>query len=285
MHPAMWLGTIVLLLGQAAADQSETELKDFLFPFYGREAAEYEFFLDAAHEKKLQLQKQPVLTWTNADKYMGAVFVWTYGGRPEMIGCIGSHQNRPASSNVFHEFHSLSPQPIEPVRFGHGTKTWTPTRPWLELVVVDGAPAPADSERLRLTQMRNMAREFNGSMKDKNDVTELRLLPQPIIRYKAPERGVIDGAIFALVWKGTDPEVLVILEDRQDDAVSRWHYALARFNYREMWVTRNDREVWRVGVSSQNGAYITGTVGAMTHDEMRAKASPADEPARSAPDK
>ena len=49
----------------------------------GREAVAYEFFLDEKHEQRLQLQKQPVMTWTNADKYMGAVFVWTYGGRPE----------------------------------------------------------------------------------------------------------------------------------------------------------------------------------------------------------
>jgi len=65
--------------------------------------------------------------------------------------------------------------------------------------------------------MRNIAREFSGAMKDNNDVTELRLLTQPIVRYKAPERGVIDGAIFALVWKGTDPEILLVLEDRNDN--------------------------------------------------------------------
>ena len=267
-----------LVIGQTAADQSEAELKDVLFPFYAREAADYELFLDAGHKQKLELQKQPVMTWTNADKYMGAVFVWSYGGRPEMIGCIGSQQILPGIS-VFHEFHSLSRQPLQAVAFGHGRQTWVPSRPGVELAVVDGAPAPSDSERARLTQMRNMAREFNGWMKDGSDVTELRLLPQPLIRYKAPERGVVDGAIFALVWKGTDPEILLILEDRKDDSENGWHFALARFNFREMWVKRNDREIWRVSVSVKSDSYITGVVGKRTLDEIRAAAPAADKPA------
>jgi hypothetical protein len=199
---------------------------------------------------------------------MGAVFVWTYGGRPEIIGCIGSQQRRTGDSMIFHEFHSLSRQPLQAVKFGRGKQQWTPSRPGIELLAVDGASEPSDSERLRLTQMRNIAREFNGWMKDGDDVEELRLLPQPIFRYKAPDRDVVDGAIFALVWKGTDPEVLLLLEDRKD-AGSKWHFGLARFNFREMWVKRNDKEVWRVPVNRENDVYITDVVGLTTLEEIR----------------
>jgi hypothetical protein len=120
--------------------------------------------------------------------------------------------------------------------------------------------------------MRNLAREFNGWMKDGRDVTQLRLLPQPLTRYKAPDRGVTDGAIFALVWKGTDPEVLLILEDRKEKDEARWHYALARFNYREMWVKRDDKEVWRVGVERTSDIYLTSVVGEVSLDAIRAAA-------------
>jgi hypothetical protein len=44
---------------------------------------------------------------------LGAVFIWTYQGRPEMIGSIGSRQFRPGMSRVFHEFHSLTLQPLQ----------------------------------------------------------------------------------------------------------------------------------------------------------------------------
>src|SRR5262245_45809489 len=123
----MWLAATLLAIGQSGADQSEAELKEVLFPFYGREAAAYEFFLDREHRQKLQFHKQPVMTWTNAERYMGAVFVWTYGDRPEIIGCIGSHQIRPGDSVIFHEFHSLSRQPLEAVKFGRGKQQWTPS--------------------------------------------------------------------------------------------------------------------------------------------------------------
>jgi hypothetical protein len=269
------LSLVLCVLGQAPTD--EAALKEILYPFYAREAAAYGLFRDEAHKEQLRVRKQPVLTWTNAENYMGAVFIWEFGGRPEMIGCIGSHQNRPGRSNFFHELHSLSLRPLEPVAFGGGAQTWKVTKPGVVLAPVEGAPDPADSERLRLAQMRAVAREFRGWMKDGEDVTELRLLPQPIIRYAAAEQGVIDGAIFALVWKGTDPEVLLILEDRKDDSGSHWNFALVRFNFREMWVERSEKEVWRVAVSALSENYITAVVGELTHDEIR-KAVPRDVP-------
>jgi hypothetical protein len=272
MHAA-GLAIGLLLLAQARPEQStpdEAALKEILYPFYAHEAAGYEIFRDTARKEKLQLRKQPVLTWTNADNYMGAVFVWEFAGRPEMIGCVGSHQNRSASSNVFHELHSLATAPLGDVPFGGGKQTWRVTKAGVQLAALEGAPEPADSERARLTQMRGLAREFRGWMKDGSDVTELRLLSQPIVRYRSPEQGIIDGAIFAQVWKGTDPEVLIVLEDRKANGKDQWQYALVRFNFRDLWALRNDKEIWRVGVTSRSENYITAVVGDRTHEQMRA---------------
>src|SRR5579872_18433 len=199
MNALVGLVWSLALVGQAPA-ASEAELKEVLFPFYAREAANYELFLDEQQKQPLQLEKPAVLHWTNADNYMGAVFVWTHAGRPELIGCIGSHQFQSGDIRVFHEFHSLSRQPLQPVRFG-GQREWRPTRPGVEFKSVNEWPQPAASQKARLTQMRNMAREFQGAMKDGQDVTELRLLPQPIFRYPQDVREAVDGAIFALVWK------------------------------------------------------------------------------------
>jgi hypothetical protein len=272
--PQLMMG--LLLWAQAPPEPTaanEAALKEILYPFYTREAAGYEIFRDADRKEKLQLRKEPLLTWTNAENYMGAVFVWEFGGRPEMIGCIGSHQNRPASSNVFHELHSLATAPLGAVPFGGGSQVWRVTAAGVQLAAIEGAPKPADSERARLTQMRNLAREFRGWMKDGNDVTELRLLTQPIVRYSAAEQGVVDGAIFSMVWKGTDPEVLLMLEDRKVDGKEQWQFALVRFNWRELWVERGEKEIWRVGVSSRSENYITANTGDRTHDQMREAAA------------
>jgi len=273
MHQA-WLLLGLSLVSQAPAD--EAALKEILYPFYAHEAAGYEIYRDAERKEKLELRKQPVLTWTNAENYMGAVFLWEFDGRPEMIGCIGSHQNRPTSSNVFHELHWLATAPLGDVPFGDGKQTWRVTKPGIQLAAIDGAPEPADTERARLTQMRGLAREFRGWMQDNADVTELRLLSQPIVRYNSPEQGIADGAIFALVWKGTDPEVLIVLEDRKLDGKQQWQYALVRFNFRDLWIERNEKEIWRVGVSARSENYITAVVGDRTHEQMQAAADKRD---------
>ena len=254
----------------------EATVKRLLQPYYVREAAACEFYLDDERQERLKLQDRPLLTWTNTNNFTGAVFIWLFRGRPEMIGCIGSRQFSPGVSRVFHEFHSLSLQPLQPVTLSNGQQ-WTLKKPGLTMAPVDAADPPADSERQRLTQMRNLAREFHGWMTVNDNAWELRLLPQPIFRYQAPDRGVIDGAIFALVWNGTDPEVLLMLEERERDGTPAWHYGLARFNFRELWVNRFEKEIWRVGTETESDVYLTSRMGTIHLDELETAATQAEE--------
>src|SRR5262249_28285332 len=74
---------------------------------------------------------------------------------------------------------------------------------------------------------------------------DLRLLPAPLFRYPSAKTGVIDGAIFTLVsTAGTDPEVLLVIEAREDKGKTRWEYACGRFSDRDLYVQRNDKDVW-----------------------------------------
>ena len=91
-----------------------------------------------------------------------------------------------------------------------------------------GNVAPASSKRRRLSQMRLLARRF--SCKDnfkETDDSQLRLLPEPVMRYADSKRKIIDGAVFALVH-GTDPELIIMIEAREKkDGRTAFHYALA----------------------------------------------------------
>jgi hypothetical protein len=269
------LALAYLLLAQSP-EVSEAEHKQILFPYYFRQAAAYEFFLDENRAQRLLVKEQPVLTWTNsADKYMGGVFLWTYDGRPEVVGCIGSRQTDAGECFVFHELHSLSAAAIQPVEFGGGPRVWKPPAIAVELRLVEGAPQPADTERERLTQMRNLAREFTGWMKHEGDVTELRLLPQPIFRYTAPQQDILDGTLFAFVCKGTDPDVVLLLESRKNKDKQAWHYAFVRFNWCQLWVTRHNKEVWRVAQSGLGNTlpFISGRIAQTTIEAIRNMAS------------
>jgi hypothetical protein len=94
--------------------------------------------------------------------------------------------------------------------------------------------------------MRRLAQEFGGHSIDREAKRwELRLLPTPLYRYPEAKTGVIDGALFALVSNaGTDPEVLLLIEARQEGGKLRWEYACGRFSDWELHVERKGQEVW-----------------------------------------
>jgi hypothetical protein len=67
-----------------------------------------------------------------------------------------------------------------------------------------------------------------------------------LYRYSDEASGVQDGAIFTWVWnKGTDPELVLLVECRKTDDGTQWYYAPVRFSNRALWLKRGDSEVWR----------------------------------------
>lgn len=107
-------------------------------------------------------------------------------------------------------------------------------------------PAPAATAAARLIQMKKLAADFVGySVDPEKKRLDLRLLTTPLYRYPTAKTGVIDGALFALIsTAGTDPEILLVVEAREEKGKVRWEYALGRFSDRDLHVERNDKEVW-----------------------------------------
>ena len=127
-----------------AGDRRGRRSRRFWYPFYAREAAGYEIFRDEERKERLEVRKQPLLTWTNSENYMGAVFIWEFAGRPEMIGCIGSHQNPKSGPQQFLSRAALAQlaAAAAPVKFGGGSDVWQVTEPGLQLAAAEGAPEP-----------------------------------------------------------------------------------------------------------------------------------------------
>ena len=139
-----------------------------------------------------------------------------------------SHPPRRDHASLYHEFHSLSLSVLDVSR--SGSHTWTPEAPGIELTPIAEAPRPARSAPQRLVQMRALTHDFSASTKDdKERRWELRLLPQPLYRYKSTDPDVLDGALFAFVTSaGTDPEALLVLEARKPAADGRPGLAVRR---------------------------------------------------------
>jgi hypothetical protein len=227
---------------EPTADQSKRKV-DPLRDYYAKIAAKYEFFHDLAKQQPLKLIEKPVMTWTNDPDWSGDVFVWNRGERPEVIGCILTGPADNKSRIAFQEFHLLADYPIAATDM-QGEFRWAP-QDGLKIRPLEGAPEPAETPALRLAQMRRLMADFSAHMQAEG-IWELRLLTQPLLRYQPKEGPVVDGALFTYVWtKGTDPELVLLLECRKAKEGQAWFYAPVRFTNREVWLKHRDTEVWR----------------------------------------
>lgn len=234
-------------------------------------AKQYEMKVGGADGSIAKLVPEPLLRWSNpaAGEIHGNVFLWTLHERPVAVGSLFKWFS--PHTHASHEFHSLSELPLD-VTYKENP-VWKTREGGIKFLPLGDAPPPAATASQRLLQMRGFAKNFAATKTERNDSQqELRLLPQPIYRYAAPDDHVADGAIFVFV-QGTDPEVFVLLEARGAGDTSRWHFAAARMNSVGFQLRYQDKEVWQVDVmpwrdvGSHSGTYTTFMQKAVPSDE------------------
>jgi hypothetical protein len=227
--------------GAADKEQIEAALK------LTKEAAvKYEFVVGESGAASPVLLAEPVLKWSNPSvgQIHGNVFLWTVGGRPAVVSSIFKWFS--PHTHMSHEFHSLSEQPVR-ARF-EGKEVWVSSEPGLTFSPLPEAPAPAAGKPQRLLQMREFAKACAATKRERDgNLTELRLLTQPVHRYAALEDGLIDGAIFTMV-QGTDPELFLLLEARDFRGKQQWHLAATRMNSVAFDLRYKDKSIWSVDV-------------------------------------
>jgi hypothetical protein len=250
MHPLL---LSLVLLSQTEPDQRATG--DTLRDYYLQVAKEYAFFRDADQREPLDLAPKPIMRWANDDDWSGDVFLWTHAGRPEVVGCILSGPSGSANRKVFHEFHQTAVEPIGPADL-QTRRRWAP-KAGLKRQMLEGAPQPATTPAGRLTQMRQLAKEFTAFM-SADGTWELRLLPQPLYRWGRAGESPEDGALFGYVWpKGTDLELLLLFESQGTGEGGRWRFAPVRFSNRSLWLHHSGQETWRAESHREPQAELT----------------------------
>src|SRR5204863_4925247 len=154
----------------------------------------------------------------------GSVFVWTCEGRAAAVGTVFSYLARqdPQKRYIAHSFHSLSLEPLSAER--DEKHSWSIDVPGIRLETISPAPVPASTAALRLTQMRDLVREFSATTTLDGVDQELRLVSQPLYRYESSSPDVVDGALFTFVT-GTDPELMLVIEARRVSGGPVWQFA------------------------------------------------------------
>ena len=239
---------MVLLTGAALAadEQAPENISAKLLKLHRDEASRWDIFVDAQRTNKAKFVSEPVYRWTNASRangQTGAMFVWTFEGRPVAIG--GVFSNPEAGRRVImHEFHALGPLRIT-AQLNDSKYQWLPGA-GVPVHPLPDSPVPAATAKQRATQMRDIAREFTAHTVDDVGVRwQLRLLSRPLFRYEKPENDVIDGALFAFVSDaGTDPEIILVLEAVKTGEKVTWHYRSVRFSISSLYVQYKGKDVW-----------------------------------------
>jgi hypothetical protein len=211
-------------------------------------AAECELFQAGDRSKPLVLTKEPLLRFSNPVRGLklsdGATFLWLDGQRPLAVATWSLR----GEGNVFREMTSLSAEPLSCVR--EERTLWSPkTGGQLNKLLPDAA-APLPNAARRLGQMRTLARRFSAVVHlppDETIITELRLLSQPIHRYRQETPEILDGALFSFA-EATDPEALLLLEAcrGKSEGEYEWRYSLARMTSVRLIVRLDDKECWSV---------------------------------------
>lgn len=214
---------------------------ELLQSFFRKEVEAYEIAISDSN-KKLVLRPDPVINWKNPEVLnQGSLFVWMNDKRPAAIVSIFCYQSRDEVRRR-HEVISFSPQSL--VARMEGQVVWKPGPADLKGFVVAEEMEVATTAPRRLTQMRTIARDIAGKHITIKQITkELRLMPQPLIRYEATEEGLIDGSIFALST-GTDPEILVMIEARNTNSEIKWHLIPFRSHYDLLEMSYKNTLIW-----------------------------------------
>lgn len=193
---------------------------------------------------ELKIYEKPLLRFTNP----------LFGVREGLFVAWVDPQNRPvAVGQVFLMKGTVNDWYIEhqsvadcPITLESATNDkWSPSTAGIKWNKFDAeTPVPAKSEVLRLAQMRRLADRFRVEDRLTGDDDVLRLMTNPMIRYKDKANGVIDGALFAFV-QGTDPELLVLLEAREDSGdKASYHWALAAMTSAAVKAYLDGEHVW-----------------------------------------
>ncbi len=149
----------------------------------------------------------------------GTLWVWTRKGvqRPAAVLSLATVDVR-----RFFEFHSFSENSLSfPVLGAY----WQPEAAW-EPLELPNAPAPAETEQRRLSQLKLLTERFKSKVRviPGDRIDEMRILPTPIYRYPDSTKEK-DGAVFVVSRDG-DPEALLVIET----TAKGWQYMAARLS-------------------------------------------------------
>ncbi len=206
-----------------------------------------------------KFEPKPIFRYSDPARGAIASSLWKLGheGRPKALLAMELHRSTQQRPCVMYEYSSLTTTPFV---LTASDMNWSPKSTLYEFQTLPDMRPPEKTAPRRLIQMREAAHRFEGAEIVDNEKCELRLLPQPIDRYRPNKADYADGAIFLFAF-GTNPEVVLLMESDGTE----WTYALGRMTgAQSVSITLDGKPVWH-GAPLEKGpaSSYTGSVTAI----------------------
>ena len=208
-------------------------------------------------DRQPQFFDSPVFRYDDQPRFFldATMWVWTDGIRPVAFEKIEAMAQDRAKWGYC--FTSVADRLLT-VKWGDGRqyRTTAPGAEFRPLPGDDAVPAQSAARKrearkreARKREARKLVRDFSARIltDDRSNTTEeMRLLPTPIFEYNAPETKDFRGAVFGLTTSGTNPDLLILLEPRDDAGIPAWHYAVGRMTIGGVTLKYREATVWQV---------------------------------------
>jgi hypothetical protein len=195
------------------------------------------------------MHKKPLLILSDPTRFDARGTVWAWGdkGRPAVINEIFYEpaKNKDTGFWIIVSYNA-SETKLKATR--EGRSWWIENNSTLKFKDLPGGPEPAASTGGRQRQIKSLAGKFTAHefWDPDNSRFELRLIERPLLTYSDPDKGIVDGALFAFA-NGTNPEILLFLEvhaDAADKSKSKFRYGVGRLSYAEIHLAYEEKEVF-----------------------------------------
>lgn len=195
-------------------------------------------------DRGIDLIDRPLLAFTDPARRHSSGSVWAWGKTGRPVAFLELFKGDVKDKNWVHSVTLTAPHQVK-LKIP-SVEVWQPAEIDFNPHLFPSAPTPDKKAPARLRQLKELARRFTAHefWEPDNSRFELRLLVQPVLRYRDPAAEIQDGAAF-IIAHGTNPETVLLIEalgPSLDEA--RWHFALARSSNAEAHVELDGQEVW-----------------------------------------
>jgi len=235
---------------------------------------------------QLKLAAKPIFRYDDQPRRFidATMWVWTDQGRPMAFQKIEAieYGDPAAASSLWQFCFTSTASDLLDVQWPE-KRTFRSAEPGIAFAPLAAAPAVAEGNVQRKRQVRDLARKFTGRIVTSpkaNIAQQMRLLTTPIFEYTDPQTKEFRGAVFGLSTNGTNPDVLIVLEVREDKVRGgeerlAWYFAPARMTCCEVTVAFADTKVWQVDwVNGTEAPFATWTFFSSPRQSLAAEDTP-----------